>query len=178
MAVNDETLTLRAENGRLVEFDPTRWKGLSVYTSEMRTIAVGDRLEWREPDNKRRIANHEYGTIRKLDANNIEVKFDKSSKLSMPLSDARKVDLGYASTSHASQGSTVQRVVMNVDSTRHVDLVNIRQWYVGSSRPEDDIRVYTDSVQGMRRAVSRTQDKELALDVLKQRPTQGISMGL
>jgi hypothetical protein len=67
---------------------------------------------------------------------------------------------------------------MNVDSTRHVDLVNIRQWYVGSSRPEDDIRVYTDSVQGMRRAVSRTQDKELALDVLKQRPTQGISMGL
>jgi conjugative relaxase-like TrwC/TraI family protein len=177
-AVNDETLTLRAENGRLVEFDPTRWRGLSVYTSETRTIAVGDRLEWREPDNKRRIANHEYGTVCKLDDRNIEVKFDKGRKVSMPLADARKVDLGYASTSHASQGSTVQRVVMNVDSTRHVDLVNIRQWYVGSSRPEDDIRVYTDSVQGMRRAVSRTQDKELALDVLKQRPTQGISMGL
>jgi hypothetical protein len=120
--VNDDTLTLHAENGRLIPFDPTRWKGLSVYTSETRTIAVGDRLEWREPDNKRRIANHEYGTIRKLDGHNIEVKFDKGRKLSMPLSDARKVDLGYASTSHASQGSTVQRVVMHVDSTRHVDL--------------------------------------------------------
>ena len=90
----------------------------------------------------------------------------------MPLSDARKVDLGYASTSHASQGSTVQRVVMHVDSTRHVDLVNIRQWYVGTSRPELDARVYTDSVQGMRRAVARTQDKELALDVVNQRPRQ------
>ena len=171
-AVNDETLTLRAENGRLIQFDPTRWKGLSVYTSETRTIAVGDRLEWREPDNKRRIANHEYGTIRKLGARNIEVQFDKGRKLSMPLSDARKVDLGYASTSHASQGSTVDRVILNIDSSRSVDLVNIRQWYVGSSRPEFDARVYTDSVQGMRRAVARTQEKELALDIVKQRPAQ------
>jgi ATP-dependent exoDNAse (exonuclease V) alpha subunit len=109
---------------------------------------------------------------------NFEVKFDKGRKLSMPLSDARKVDLGYASTSHASQGSTVQCVVMHVDSTGHVDLVNIRQWYVGASRAELDARVYTDSVQGMRRAVSRTQDKTLALDVVKQRPTQGMTMGI
>ena len=177
-SVNDDTLSLRAENGRPIEFDPTRWKGLSVYTSETRTIAVGDRLEWREPDNKRRIANHEYGTIQKLDGRNIEVKFDKGRKLSMPLSDARKVDLGYASTSHASQGSTVQRVVIHVDSARHVNLVNLREWYVDMSRPEDDARVYTDNVQGMRRAVSRPQDKELALDVVKQRPTRGITMGI
>jgi hypothetical protein len=175
-AVNDDTLTLRAENGRLVEFDPARWKGLSVYTSETRTIAIGDRLEWREPDNKRGIANHQYATIRKLDAHNIEVRLDNGRKLSMPISDARKVDLGYASTSHAAQGSTVQRVIMHVDSTRHVDLVNNRQWYVGVSRPELDARVYTDSVQGMRRAVARRQDKELALDVVEHR--QSTSMGM
>jgi hypothetical protein len=178
-AVNDEMLTLRAQNGRLVEFDPGRWKGLSVYTSETRTIAVGDRLEWREPDNKRCIANHEYATIRKLDGRNIEVQFDKGRRLSMPLADARKVDLGYASTSHASQGSTVQRVVLNVDSSRHVDLVNIRQWYVGGSRAEFDARVYTDSVQGMRRAVARKQEKELALDVVENpHRTQRHSAGL
>jgi ATP-dependent exoDNAse (exonuclease V) alpha subunit len=178
-SVNDDTLTLRAENGRLVEFDPTRWKGLSVYTSETRTIAVGDRLEWREPDNKRRIPNHEYATIRKLDDHNIEVQFDKGRKLSMPLAHARKIDLGYASTSHASQGSTVPRVIMNVDSSRHVDLVNSRQWYVGGSRAELDVRVYTDSLQGMRRAVARKQEKELALDVVeKPQRTQRHSVGL
>ena len=33
-AVKDESLTLRAENGRLVEFDPSGWKGLRVYTTE------------------------------------------------------------------------------------------------------------------------------------------------
>ncbi len=177
-AVNDENLTLRAENGRLIYFDPTRWKGLSVYTSETRTIAVGDRLEWREPDNRRRIANHQYGTILKLDRQHIEVRFDKGRKVSMPLSDARKVDLGYASTSHASQGSTVQRVIINIDSTRSPDLVNERQAYVSVSRPEIEARIYTDDAKAMRRAVSRHQEKELALDVVQKRQPYRQSTGL
>jgi len=167
-AVNEHTLTLRADNGRLIEFDPGRWKGLRVYSTESRTIAVGDRLQWREPDNRRRIANGEYATITSLDARNIEVTFDRGRKISMPLSDARKTDLGYASTSHAAQGSTVERVIVNVDSSRHADLVNQRQFYVSISRARLDARVYTDDARAMRRAVARTQDKELALDVVKK----------
>jgi len=90
----------------------------------------------------------------------------------MPLSDARKVDLGYCSTSHKSQGSTVQKVIINIDSTRHAELVNDRQFYVSATRPEWDARIYTDSVQGMRRAVARTQEKTLALDVVAQERRQ------
>jgi len=167
-AVHDENLTLRAENGRLIQFDPTRLKGMNVYTSEMRTIAVGDRLQWREPDNRRRIANGEYATIKKLDSRNIQVNFDKGRTVAMPLVDARKVDLGYASTSHASQGSTVTRAILNIDSTRSPEIVNQRMFYVGDSRERIELRVYTDNVTAMRRAVARTQDKELALDVVQK----------
>jgi ATP-dependent exoDNAse (exonuclease V) alpha subunit len=169
-------LTLHAENGRRFEFDPSTIKGIQVYTEENRTIAVGDRLQWREPDNKRRIANGQYGTITRLDQRDIEVQFDTGRKLSMPLSDARKVDLGYASTSHASQGATFDRAVLNIDSRRSPELVNDRSWYVGISRARLDVRVYTDDLEHMRRAVSRTQKKELALDVVTQRPTRGLSM--
>jgi ATP-dependent exoDNAse (exonuclease V) alpha subunit len=165
-AVNDDRLTLRFDNGREIAFDPNRWKGLRVYNTEDRTIAIGDRLQWREPDNKRRIANGRYATITSLNRQNIAVTFDNGRTVSMPLSEARKVDLGYCSTSHASQGSTVQRAILNVDSSRRAELVNLRQFYVGSSRPEFELRIYTDSVQGMRRAVARTQEKELALDVV------------
>jgi ATP-dependent exoDNAse (exonuclease V) alpha subunit len=172
----DGTLTLHAENGRRFEFDPSTIKGIQVYTEENRTIAVGDRLQWREPDNKRRIANGQYGTITRLDQRDIEVQFDTGRKLSMPLSDARKVDLGYASTSHASQGATFDRAVLNIDSSRSPELVNDRSWYVGISRARLDVRVYTDDLEHMRRAVSRTQKKELALDVVTQRPTRGLSM--
>jgi hypothetical protein len=36
------------------------------FTPETRTIAVSDRLQWREPDNARRIANGQYATITAL----------------------------------------------------------------------------------------------------------------
>ncbi len=167
-AVNDESLTLRAENGRLIPYDPTSLKGVQAYTAETRTIAVGDRLQWREPDNRRRIANGEYATIKKLDSRNIQVKFDKGRTAAMPLSEARKVDLGYASTSHASQGSTVDRAILHIDSSRSPEIVNQRMFYVGDSRERIELRVYTDNVRAMRRAVARTQEKELALDLVEK----------
>lgn len=166
--VHDGGLTLRFENGREIGFDPRRATGLNVYTQETRTIAVGDRLEWRERDNARQIANHRQAVITKLDRRNIEVELENGRKLSMPLAEARKIDLAYCVTSHASQGSTVHKAIMHVDSSRSIDLVNDRQWYVSKTRPEWDLRIYTDSVQGMRRAVSRTQEKELALDVVQK----------
>jgi hypothetical protein len=171
-AVGDESLTLRAKNGRLIQFDPSTLRGVRAYSAETRTIAVGDRLQWREPDGKRHIPNGKYATITALNSQNIEVKFDNGRKLAMPLDAARKVDLGYCSTSHSSQGSTVHRAIINIDSTRQVELVNLRQFYVSSTRPQFELRVYTDDVERMRRAVARTQGKELALDVVEKRQRQ------
>jgi hypothetical protein len=166
--VSDHTLTLIGENACRLEFDPSTLKGTQAYSTESRIIAVGDRLQWREPDNKRRIANGEYATITKLDQHQIEVHLDKGRKLSMPLADARKVDLGYASTSHAAQGATVDRVLVNIDSSRGAQLVNDRMYYVAISRARLDARIYTDDQERMRRSVVRTQDNELALDVIER----------
>jgi hypothetical protein len=82
--VSDDTLTLSGANARRLEFDPSTLKGTQAYSTESRTVVVGDRLQWREPDNKRRIANSEYATITKLDRHQIEVRLDKGRKLSMP----------------------------------------------------------------------------------------------
>jgi ATP-dependent exoDNAse (exonuclease V) alpha subunit len=174
-AVSDTKLILQAENGRRLEFNPGTIKGVQAYTGESRTIALGDRLQWREPDNKRRIANGQYGTITRLDPREIEVEFDTGRKLSMPLSDARKVDLGYASTSHAAQGSTVDRCIVSIDPSRSAEIVNNRMLYVSLSRARIDARIYTDDTEGMRRAVARTQEKELALDVV-QRQRQSVGL--
>jgi hypothetical protein len=56
-------------------------------------IAIRERLQWREPDNIRRIANGEYAKVTKLDRHNIEAILDTGHKLSMPLSYARNADL-------------------------------------------------------------------------------------
>ena len=67
-------------------------------------------------------------------------------------------------------------LVSNIDSSRSVDLVNDRQFYVLLSRPRSEARIYTDNVQAMRRAVARAQEKELALEVVQQRPRQSVSV--
>jgi len=176
-AVNETSLTLAGENGRRFEFDPSTLKATQAYSTESRTIAVGDRLQWREPDNQRRIANGEYATITKLDPHQIEVQLDKGRKLSTPLAEARKVDLGYASTSHAAQGATVDRVLVNIDSSRSAQLVNDRMCYVAISRARLDARIYTDDQERMRRAVARTQQEQLAVDVVDRSQRNRMRMG-
>ena len=164
-AVQEHTLTLRAENGRPIEFNPALAKYVQAYTPDTRTIALGDRLEWREPDKRRRIPNHAFATVTGLNSSQIQVRFDNGRKLSMPIADARKVDLGYASTSHAAQGATVQRVIINIDSKRNPELVNQQLAYVSLSRARLEAHVYTDDITGMRRAVQRRQEKSVALDI-------------
>jgi conjugative relaxase-like TrwC/TraI family protein len=167
-AVHDHALALRADDGRLIEFHPARAKYVQAYAADTRTIAPGDRLEWREADKRRRIPNHAFATITGMDSSQIQVKFDNGRTLSMPIADARKVDLGYASTSHAAQGATVERVIVNIGSKRSPELVNQQQTYVSLSRPSLDAHVYTDSIDGMRRAVQRRIEKSLALDVVEK----------
>ena len=89
----------------------------------------------------------------------------------MPLADARKVDMGYASTSHAAQGATVDRVLVNIDSRPSAQLVNDRMCYVAISRARLDAHIYTDDQERMRRAVARTQEEQLALDVVQKKQT-------
>jgi hypothetical protein len=66
-AVNRSTKTviLRTEDGRRLEACPIKWNdtdqvAAEVYKTESRTLAVGDRLQFRHPDNRRNIANGEF----------------------------------------------------------------------------------------------------------------------
>ena len=83
----------------------------------------------------------------------------------------RHVDYRYTVTSFSSQGSTVDRVIVNDDSMRSSRLVNREQLYVSISRGRIDARVYTNDAEALRLAVTRDPKKEIALDAVKQRPT-------
>ena len=76
----------------------------------------------------------------------------------------RHIDYGYASTSHSSQGATVDRVIVNIDTMRSAELVNRKQFYVSISRARHGISVYTDDRERLRRVVSRSREKCTALE--------------
>jgi ATP-dependent exoDNAse (exonuclease V) alpha subunit len=129
-----------------------------VYKPENRTLAVGDRLQFRHPDNRRNIANGEFAVITAMDSRETTIRFqDKQNReFTLPLSAMRHVDYGYTVTSFSSQGSTVDRVIVNDDSTRSSRLVNREQLYVSISRGRIDARVYTNDAEALRLAVTRT----------------------
>ena len=82
----------------------------------------------------------------------------------------RHLDHGYASTSHSSQGTTVDRVLVNVDTRRSAELVNRKQFYVSISRAQHAISLYTDDRSRLATALRRDRDKSLALQYVKTTP--------
>jgi ATP-dependent exoDNAse (exonuclease V) alpha subunit len=100
------------------------------------------------------------------------LRLDNKREVSANLAQLRRIDHGYASTSHAAQGATVDRVIVNIDATRSAQLVNRKQFYVSLSRARYDARLYTDDAPALRRAVTRDPEKAIALDVVQTRPTE------
>jgi ATP-dependent exoDNAse (exonuclease V) alpha subunit len=152
-----------------------QWTGTQVYQWEDRTIATGDRLQFRVPDKQNQIANGEFATVTVLKDQQASLKFDSQRELTLPLAKLRHIDHGYASTSHSSQGATVDRVIVNADSMRSAKLVNQPQFYVSISRARHDAQVFTDDLHTLERAVGRNPQKAVAMEVVKPAaPTQSL----
>jgi hypothetical protein len=78
------------------------------------------------------------------------------------------LDHGYAVTSYSAQGKTMDRVLVNAETTETDLLLNQRMAYVAISRARFDARVYTDSAADLGGALNRPKDKEMALEALKE----------
>lgn len=173
------TVQVELAGGRQVEFAPARFRGAEVHQVETRRFAVGDRIQYREaqkPEGSRiqgqgfRIANGDTGIIRELDRETgrarVELEATRRS-VHLDLGRVQPVDHAYAITSHASQGRTVDRALVVVDTGQSRELVNRQQFYVSISRARLDARVYTSSRDGLAAAVSRDAGKSSALALLK-----------
>src|SRR5229473_1257955 len=165
-------LALRAVDGRQIGFQPACFRSIQVYCEEPRTIAAGDRLQFRAPQRSLKVANGEFATILELTGDAAVLKLDSGRPLHASLAELRHVDYGYASTSHAAQGATVDRVIINIDTTRGAQLVNRKQFYVSLSRARHDARIYTNDSAALRRAASRNLEKAIALDAVRQEPAR------
>src|SRR6202012_1298123 len=79
----------------------------------------------------------------------------------------RHFDHGYAVTSHSSQGLTAERVLVNIDSNVHPELINSRFAYVSISRASHEAHIYTNNAASLGDNLSRDVSKSAALDFTK-----------
>ena len=164
----ENEITVCFENGRQLTYNPQRLSGVSVYYEAQREFAEGDRIQFRAPLTEKRVANGELATITKISDEELSVKLDSGREFSFEQQRFRHIDHGYAVTSHSSQGTTVDRVLINADTRESEMLLNDRMGYVAISRAREDAVIYTNSVEELRSALDRRVDKETALEATRE----------
>ena len=168
VAINpkENLLTVRREDGEQVTYDPRRLQGITAYREREREFAPGDRIQFTAPDRKLHVANRELATVEKIDGPLLTVRTDgeKARVLTFDVNQMRHIDHGYAVTSHSSQGLTADRVLINMDTSAHADLINTRFAYVSVSRASHDVQIYTNDAAALGQRLSSDVTKTSAVD--------------
>jgi ATP-dependent exoDNAse (exonuclease V) alpha subunit len=159
-----DLLTVKTADGRHIHYNPVRLFGVEVFREEQRTLARGERIQFRAFDRTLGVANGEFATIKSIDARRATVRLDNGKELSVATDRFLHLDHGYASTSHAAQGATVDRVIIDIDTRLSPELVNRKQFYVSISRARNSLAIYTNDRRELRHAVNRSQEKSMALE--------------
>ncbi len=164
----DNTITVSLESGREITYNPQRLSGVSVYRESERQFAEGDRIQFRASLQEHRVANSELGRIEGIEGQRFTVALDDGRRVRFDTGEFRHLDHGYAVTSYSSQGETVDRVIINANTTEPDVLLNQRMSYVAVSRAREDVVVYTNSEAELGEALDRQVDKQMALEAVHE----------
>ena len=162
-------ITVAKNDGQQLTYDPERLRGITAYREISRDFAEGDRIQFTATNRELGISNRELGAIQRIDGSQIDVKMDgeKERTVSFDSAKMRHFDHGYAVTSHSSQGLTTDRVLVNMDTTVHPELINTRFAYVSVSRASQDARIYTNDAGNLGERLSTDVTKTSAIDLQK-----------
>ena len=165
-------ITVRRDDGASVTYDPKRLQGISSYQEISRDFAKGDRIQFTAPSKELDVVNRQLATIQKIDDDRVTVKLDGPAERSVTFEVAkmRHFDHGYAVTSHSSQGITAERVLVNMDTKAHPELINTRFAYVAVSRASQDAQIYTNDASSLGQRLSHDVTKSSAVNFRQAQP--------
>ncbi|EGR2438196.1 conjugative relaxase [Vibrio cholerae] len=182
------------EQSELIRFSPERYaaKNIQMFNLTESGLAVGEKIVWRDNDKPTGRLNNDTATVEKIEGTNVTFRLSngKTGEFDMSKLANSHWDHGYAMTVHAAQGKTAQNVFVHAETSRE-SLLNTEQFYVQISRAKDRVYLYTDSKEGLVRAVEqRSGQKQTAkessyqplepldhlIDKLWQHPESGRSL--
>src|SRR5579859_738746 len=170
-------LTVEKSTGELVNYDPRRLTGVSVYREVVQEFSVGDRIQFTAPHKSLGTANRELAVIESVASDGlIAARLDDDRRVQFDAKQHPHFDHGYAVTSHSSQGLTAERVLVNADTGIHPDLLNSRFGYVSISRASHEATLYTDDMTRLNPQLGADVSKTSALEVHRT-PSIGHGLG-
>jgi conjugative relaxase-like TrwC/TraI family protein len=165
-AANERGLVL-IKDGRRSTMSYRHTHRLAITVERETNVAPGDRLQLKFNGKSKEghgIANGELVTVRRIGADGSLTIEDDRLTIKTLSPQQRLFNRGYAVTSYASQGKTVDTVLFADSSNRTA--TNANQWYVAISRGRKRVIVFTSDKEMLRANVQRTASRDLALKMI------------
>jgi conjugative relaxase-like TrwC/TraI family protein len=128
-------------------------------------LSSGDRLQLKanaQSQDGRRLANGELVTVKEIHADG-RIALDDGRTLPK---DYRQFVCGYAVTSYAAQGKTVDYVLFSDSAVKAA--TNEQQWYVTISRGRKGVKIFTADKIQLRQNIAHSGHRPLALDMARE----------
>ena len=125
-------------------------------------IAAGDKLLLQANTARKRFINGELVEVRAIQGDSVLLADGRV----IP-ENYRTFTHGYAVTSHAAQGKTVDEVLV-VASFRSLPAVSQQQFYVSISRGRERCQIFTDDAERLRSHVTHSSERLAAVEVVPQ----------
>ena len=167
------------KNGRRSTLNYRYANRLAIAVERETHVASGDRLQLKFNGKSREghgLTNGELVTVRRVHANGSLTVEDDRRTVKTLSPQQRLFNRGYAVTSYASQGKTVDTVLLADASCRAA--TNRNQWYVAISRGRKRVVVFTDNKAELRASIEQSGDRGLALEMNLPAPTPSVRRGL
>ena len=113
-----------------------------------------------------RIRNGEAATIDRMEDGIPIARLDSGKEIALDPSQGQTVDYGWCRTIHASQGATVDHVLIAGEASR---TATAQTAYVAASRERDTLKIYTDNASTLEKNWARVAQREHALSATKDR---------
>jgi hypothetical protein len=157
-------LVVERASGEKVMFNQSAPTSFDVGYAEKIDVAVGEKLLIRSNFRESNLINGEI----------VQVKEHRPDG-ALALTDGRTIPAtfrqfayGYANTSHAAQGKTVDRGILIMGEAA-IKAGNLRQAYVSNSRFEHSQAIYTTNLPAAKEAMATEKERKLALDLIPRR---------
>ena len=155
--VRGERLVVERENGDRWAFDPKRVHSFDVGEARKISVASGEKLLMQGNLKAAKIKNGDIVEIAGFDPDgSIRLKDGRSLPRSF-----RQYTHGYATTSHAAQGRTVDRGILILGEAG-IRAADLQQAYVSNSRFRERQTIYTTNLKAAKDAMASDTDRRLA----------------
>ncbi len=163
VAVENDSLKVQHTDGSKNIFPLVAGIACDVGENRKLKIAAGDKLLLQANTAGKRFINGELVEVRAIQGDSVVLADGRVIPQNY-----RTFTHGYAVTSHAAQGKTVDEVML-VASSRSLPAINQEQFYVSISRGRERCQIFTDDSELLRLHVTRSSARLAAVEAMPQR---------